>query len=58
MLDRLIAIDPDNQWAQIFRDYLLHMEAMSIQYNLRRERYRGQVELGIEEEWIVGQVQD
>ncbi len=44
VLDRLIALDPENEWADLQRSMLLHLEAMADQRGIRGRRYRGQVQ--------------
>jgi len=44
VLDRLVAMDPENEWAHMFRDELLHMDRMSQQFDTRTQRWVGQTE--------------
>jgi general secretion pathway protein D len=43
VLDRLIAIEPDNEWAHMYRDELLHLETMASQFETRKVRQIGEV---------------
>jgi general secretion pathway protein D len=44
VLDQLIAIEPDDEWAHMYRDNLLHVETMASQFSTRQERQIGQVQ--------------